>query len=225
MTEVEALNARHSVRKYKDIPIENEKVSFIRALIDDCNQKSGLNIQLILDDAKCFDTLMNHYGWFSNVKNYIALVGDKSLKNLEELCGYYGQKILLACQMQGLNSCWVAGTYKKGKCQASLTKNQKIVCVIALGYGENQGREHKSKPLEKVCNLHGEDFEKSPDWFKEGVWAALKAPTAVNQQKFFITFDGESQSVKIDAKRGPNSKIDLGIVKYNFEVASGKKIF
>nr|MCR5401794.1 hypothetical protein [Treponema sp.] len=130
MTEVEALNARHSVRKYKDIPIEKEKASAIKAVIDDCNQKSGLNIQLILDDPKCFDTLMNHYGWFTNVKNYIALVGDKSLKNLEELCGYYGQKMLLFCQMQGLNSCWVAGTYKKGKCQASLTKNQKIVCVI-----------------------------------------------------------------------------------------------
>ena len=30
-----------------------------------------------------------------------------------------------------------------------------------------------------------------PDWFREGVVAALLAPTAVNQQKFFISRDGD----------------------------------
>jgi hypothetical protein len=60
-----------------------------------------------------------------------------------------------------------------------------------------------------------------PDWFKEGLDAALKAPTAINQQKFMLSLeDGEAV---ITAKRAPLAKIDLGIVKYQFEAASGHK--
>jgi hypothetical protein len=41
----------------------------------------------------------------------------------------------------------------------------------------------------------------------------------MNQQKFTISLeDGEAV---ITAGRGPMTKIDLGIVKYNFEAASG----
>jgi hypothetical protein len=51
--------------------------------------------------------------------------------------------------------------------------------------------------------------------------AAMMAPTAMNQQKFLISLDGEEPV--ITAGRGPMAKIDLGIVKYNFEAASGHK--
>ena len=96
MTEKEAIMARHSVRQYKDIPIDEGICVELSNVIDECNSKSGLNIQLILDDADCFDTFLAHYGKFSNAKNYIAFVGKKSDPNLDELCGYYGQKIVLA---------------------------------------------------------------------------------------------------------------------------------
>ena len=56
---------------------------------------------------------------------------------------------------------------------------------------------------------------------KAGGQAAMMAPTAMNQQKFLISLDGEEPV--ITAGRGPMVKIDLGIVKYNFEAASGHK--
>ena len=219
MTEKEAIMARHSVRQYKDIPITEGICVELSNVIDECNSKSGLNIQLILDDADCFDTFLAHYGKFSNAKNYIALVGKKSDPNLDELCGYYGQKIVLAAQMKGLNTCWVAGTYGKGKCKAKVAPDEKLVCVISIGYGETQGHERRSKPMEKLCNVAQQDM---PAWFKDGMEAAMKAPTAINQQKFFVTLDGENVTIK--AKFAAMAKIDLGIVKYNFEVASGKKV-
>lgn len=55
---------------------------------------------------------MAHYGKFSGVKNYIALIGKKSAQ-LDELCGYYGERLVLKAEQLGLNSCWVAMTYKK----------------------------------------------------------------------------------------------------------------
>lgn len=40
-------------------------------------RESGLNIQIIFDESKCFDSMMAHYGKFSGVENYIALVRKK----------------------------------------------------------------------------------------------------------------------------------------------------
>lgn len=223
MTEKEAVTARHSVRHYKDLPIEESKCLELNKLIDECNSKSGLKMQLILDDPECFKTFLAHYGWITGAKNYIALIGKKSSENLDETCGYYGQKLVLAAQMLGLNTCWIAGTYKKGKCKVNLSKDEKIVCIISIGYGENQGVEHKSKALDKLCNISQADLSSTPKWFQDGVESALKAPTAMNQQKFFIKLEGEN--VTITAGNKAMAHIDLGIVKYNFEVGSGKKIF
>ena len=62
----------------------------------------------------------------------------------------------------------------------------------------------------------------TPEWFHEGVKAALTAPTAVNQQKFFLTYD--NGKVKAKAGFGPYAKMDLGIVKYHFELGAEREI-
>ena len=214
----EAIRERHSVRQFAPDQILGDVRTTLETLIHQCNEESGLHIQLITDDPECFDTFMAHYGKFSGANNYIAMVGRKNLKNLDELCGYYGQKIVLEAQMLGLNTCWVAGTYGKGKCKADIDSGEKIVCVIAIGYGLDKGSAHKSKDLSKLCGVSEKDM---PDWFKIGIEAALLAPTAINQQKFFITLDGEDALIKPGF--GPMTRIDMGIVRYNFEIASGHK--
>ena len=214
----EAIKERHSVRQYKDIMIPEERKKELNELIRACNEDSGLRMQLIADEPECFDTFLAHYGRFTNVQNYIAIVGPKAMPDLDERAGYYGQKVVLAAQMMGLNTCWVAGTYGRGKCKAEIGAGEKIVCVIAIGYGENPGTKHKSKPLEKICKV---PLEEMPVWCKNGVKAAMMAPTAMNQQKFSITLKGDEPV--ITAGRGPMTGIDLGIVKYNFEAVSGHK--
>ena len=214
----EAIKERHSVRQYKDLPIPDEVKEKLAALIDACNEESGLSIQLITDDPGCFKTFLAHYGWFKNAQHYFALVGKKDLPDLEEKCGYFGEKLVLASQMLGLRTCWVAGTYNKGKCTAKIGDDEKLVCVILTGYGETDGAKHRSKPVGRLCDIAEEEM---PVWFKNGVKAAMMAPTAMNQQKFKITLDGDE--AVISAGNGPMTKIDLGIVKYHFEAASGHK--
>lgn len=215
----EAIKSRHSVRYYRNEPIAEETRAELEALIGACNAESGLHMQMIVEDPECFDTLLAHYGMFKNVRNYIAVVGPKDMANLEEKGGYYGQKVVIAAQQMGLNTCWVAGTYKRGKCKAVLEDGEKIVCVIAIGYGESEGTRHKSKPLSKICDIPEADM---PVWFKNGVKAAMMAPTAMNQQKFKITLEGGRPVITAGA--GPMTRIDLGIVKYNFEAVSGHKV-
>lgn len=175
-------------------------------------------MQLVLDEPKAFDGFMAHYGKFSGVKNYLALIGKKTA-DLEEKCGYYGEKVVLYAQQLGLNTCWVGLTYSKIKGTFQVGSGEKLVLVIAIGYGKTQGTEHKSKALESVCKVE----EKRPDWFNNGIKAALSAPTALNQQKF--TFFLNKNVVWAKAGMGFYTKVDLGIVKYHFEIGAGKDNF
>lgn len=212
---MEAMKQRHSVRQYLNKPIEKEILSVLKEEINICNKESGLHIQLVTDEPKAFDSFMAHYGKFSGVTNYIVLVGKKS-DDLDEKCGYFGERVVLKAQQLGLNTCWVAMTYSKIPGAFKVDKDEKLTVVIALGYGENQGVEHKSKPAEKISNIS----ENTPEWFKKGVDAALLAPTAMNQQKFHFNYVNGKVSAK--AKVGFYTKLDLGIVKYHFELGAEK---
>ena len=213
---LEIMKRRHSVRQYEDRAIEPEKRAILDGLTADINRENGLHIQIVYDEPKCFDSMMAHYGKFTGVKNYIALVGAKS-PALEETLGYYGEQLVLKAQELGLNTCWVAMTH--GKSRAEIGRGEKLVCLIALGYGCTNGVEHKNKPLPEVCNYR----DGMPEWFLSGMEAALLAPTAMNQQKFFFELQPDG-SVKITYGKGFYTKLDLGIVKYHFETVSGRKI-
>ena len=214
----EAAYLRHSVRQYDDRPIEKEAVEILNREIRDVNEKTGLHFQLVVDEPEAFGGFKAHYGSFSGVKNYFALVG-KDDKELDEKCGYYGEKLVLLAQTLGLNTCWVYLTFKKVKNAYAVDKGEKLCLVISLGYGITQGKQHKNKAMEKLSDCK----ENDPEWYKAGVEGAMLAPTAINQQKFFISRDGEEVTIKSLA--GPCSKIDLGIVKYNFELFAGSENF
>lgn len=216
----EAMWQRHSVRTYTSKKIEGETKEALTAFIRECNHEGGLNMQLILNEPKAFDCRMAHYGSFSNVRNYIAVIGPKG-PDLEEKCGYYGEKLVLFAQQLGLNTCWVALTYSKIRNAFCVAEGEKLVLVIAIGYGSAHGKAHKSKAESAVSRV--EDGQEMPEWFRRGIRAALLAPTALNQQKFIFTLNGRRVSAK--AGIGFYTKVDLGIAKYHFEAAAGKENF
>lgn len=212
---LEMMKERHSVRQYSGKKIEGDKREALTALVNECNKESGMHIQILFDEPKCFDSMMAHYGKFSGVENYIALVGQKD-NVLDEKAGYQGEKLVLLAQELGLNTCWVAMTH--GKSAAEIGKSEKLACIIALGYGVNQGVPHQSKSVEQLCNCASD----MPDWFSKGMEAAMLAPTAMNQQKFYIMLEDGKVSAK--AGKGFYTKMDLGIVKYHFEAVTGRKV-
>lgn len=215
----EAIRARHSVRSFTDKPIEPEKLQALRQAVEEANAEGHLHIQLVDNDPAAFDSRLAHYGKFSGVSHYFALIGPRSA-DLEEKLGYYGERLVLKAQMLGLNTCWVGLTYKKNPARIQMGDDEKMTCVIAFGYGTTQGLPHKVKPLEKVARAKGP----LPDWFRRGAELALLAPTALNQQKFsFVLHDGN----RVEAKAGWGffTKTDLGIVKCHFEIGAGTDRF
>lgn len=184
MTLLEAIDARHSVRRYISRPLEREVVDCLRAKIDECNSKGNLHIQLVLNEKKGFSGMLA-YGSFSGVENYIVMAGRRA-DDLDERVGYYGEQIVLLAQQLGLGTCWAGLSYRKVKGAYALDSEEKVACMISLGYPDDAGRKHKCKSVEDVSNAG----VSTPEWFEQGVRAALKAPTAVNQQKFYIEYAG-----------------------------------
>ena len=217
MNDMELMRGRHSVRQYLDRPIPAEIRSALDAFAEVLNREGGLHMQILYDEPECFNSRMAHYGRFVNAKNYIALVGKKA-PDLEERCGYYGEKLVLKAQALGLNTCWVALTH--GRSRAVVGEGEKEVIVISLGYGATQGSARRSKSAAEVSDGAGD----APEWFRRGVEAALLAPTAVNQQKFRFERHGDRVSAKA-GRFGTCLKIDLGIVKCHFELGAGAENF
>ena len=215
----QAIEERHSIRSYTDQRIEGETLEKLNAELKKLNDESGLNMQLVINEPKAFGGAAAHYGKFSGVRNYVAVVGKKTA-DLQEKCGYYGEKFVLYAQTLGLNTCWVALTYSKISGAFEVKAGEKLLLVIAIGYGAAEGRKQKSKTLEQVTSG---DLKNAPEWFFNGVKAALKAPTALNQQKFIFSYNDGNVTAR--AKPAFYAKTDIGIAICHFEIGSGVKIF
>lgn len=225
MTIQEAIEARHSVRAYKDQPLSEEIVKVLEDEIVKVNHEGQLHIQLIRNESKAFQGTLAKYGKFRNANNYLVMAGKKS-EDLDERIGYYGEHLVLLAQTLGLNTCWVGLSYSKVPGTYVLGEDEKIACYIAIGYGETQGVGHKIKTVDQVSNA----TDITPSWFKKGVEAALLAPTAVNQQKFSFEYVGMNYNRhQVRANKGFSmigyTQMDLGIVKYHFEIGAGKVNF
>ena len=236
MTIQEAIEDRHSVRAYKDQPLSEEVVKVLEEKIVKLNREGQLHIQLILNEPKAFQGTIAKYGKFRNANNYLVMAGRRA-DDLDERVGYYGELLVLLAQTLGLNTCWVGLSYSKVPGTYVLGEDEKIVCYIAIGYGETQGVSHKIKTVEQVSRSAVRTLDSTkdasaatPSWFRRGIEAALLAPTAVNQQKFSFEYlgmkDGRHQ---VRAKKGFSligyTQIDLGIAKYHFEIGAGKNNF
>ena len=188
MSEIDAIKERHSVRNYEAKKIEADKVEKIRAKIEELNKEGNLHLQFMVDAGKTYNKLFNKVAGLGSAPSVIACVGIDD-ETLEQRVGYYGEKLVLFIQELGLNTCW-AGTFNQKNIGAEVGDGEKLVISIAVGYGKDKGKPHKSKSPEQVIEAKGD----RPYWFNKGVDMALLAPTAINQQKFTIRLN-EDESV------------------------------
>lgn len=213
------MQKRHSVRKYNSTPIKSDAVKILREEIEKCNKEGLLDMQLITDRPDAFDGLVSKVMKFSGVRNFIVVAGHND-EGLHRRAGYYGERIVLLAQSLGLNTCWVLPTPNHKKGGYELKEGYKTVCMIAVGYGVDQGIPHKSRP---VTELYEAD-EPVPEWFRNGMQAAMLAPTSMHRQKFKVVLD-EDGDVVVNPTGGRITRIDAGIVECHFELGAGKRFF
>jgi nitroreductase len=230
MTDLEAIELRHSRRGYLDTPMEAGSIRILRDAIEEYNKISGLSIQLVEEGREAFKGFTMGYGMFSGVRSYIAIVGKKSDKNLLEKAGYYGEKLVLTATKLGLGTCWVGGTFNKRRTACTIHEGETLAILITIGNVEEKKglRENMfyklahrgTKSIEQMYTAEGD----VPDWFLQGMRAVQKAPSAVNLQP--VLFHYLMGIITADVKETLHMQlVDLGIAKLHFEIGAGRGKF
>lgn len=210
----QAMRERHTVRKYTDKAIPKDIVSLLNERVRWNNEHYGLSIKLITNNNTAISRVIQLI-LAKGVNNFFIMAGPKGA---DEFCGYCGADLMLYAQTLGLNTWWVGGTFNRKGVQKK-SEGATPVGIIAVGFGQTQGVPHKSKKASDVSAYEGD----APDWFKNGVEAALLAPTALAKQAFSIR--GKGNKVSISCDNGIFTEVDTGLVKYHFELGAGKGNF
>lgn len=223
MITVETIRERHSVREYDGKPLAQAEFDALGALVEECARESGLDIQLVGDNPEVFNVIAR-FGLIRGCRTHVAFVvdddkaGDATRAAVDEAIGYWGQKIVLAAQDMGLNTCWCALCSRK-KSRADVAPGKKVRLVIAAGHGKTQSFPRKTKSIGALSSV---ECAKAPAWFAAAMEAAQLAPTAMNNQDFKITLLSDGKTVRIDAPQSGLNVIDKGIVRRNFEIAANE---
>ena len=206
------------MRAFSADPVSEEERRVLQQAVDEANAADGLAIQLVCDEPHAFSGRLARYGSFRLCTNYIALVAPPT-DAAREACGYRGEQLVLLAQQLGLRTCWVGLTYRRPPLErVSVPAGMRLHLLIALGHGPLPARPRKSKTFAQVARFE----EEPPAWFRDGVEAALLAPTALNWQRFrFLYRDGQAR-LRVD--RGTYAAIHRGILRLHFEIGSGKKL-
>lgn len=215
MDMIEAMEARHMVRKYSETVLTESIINALNARVEENNTEHGLAIKLMINDKNAIGIIAKMI-LAKGVNNYFILAGDDS-PGLEEKLGYSGADLMLYAQTLGLNTWYVGGMFNRNVAQ--FVDGKKVVGVIAVGYGQTEGIPHKSKLPADVSRYTGD----VPEWFVAGINASLLAPTALNRQDYMIT--GTENRVRIENENGIFTGANRGLIKYHFELGAGKENF
>lgn len=210
----QAMRQRHTVRKFTSKPLSPELISQLNDRVRANNERLGLAISLKVGDESALPGALKLF-FAKGVRNYFVLAGsDRS--GLDEDLGYASADLMLFAQTLGLNTWWIGGTFSRKNVERAVP-GKKVIGIVAVGFGATPGVAHKSKTAPEVSSYEGPE----PQWFADGVQAALLAPTALNRQCFRIAGAGNKVSVTEDG--GAFSGADIGTVKYHFELGAGNE--
>lgn len=208
----QAMRQRHTVRKFTSEPLSVELISQLNDRVRANNERFGLVISLKVGDESALPGALKLF-FAKGVRNYFVLAGSDR-PGLDEDLGYASADLMLFAQTLGLNTWWIGGTFSRKNIEQAVP-GKKVIGIVAVGFGATPGVAHKSKTAPEVSSYEGT----APQWFADGVRAALLAPTALNKQCFLIV--GAGNKVSVSENGGAFSGADIGIVKYHFELGAG----
>ena len=194
MNTLEAINARRSIRRYLDKPVEFEKLTTIMdAAIKAPSAGNLQDWRFILVTERELIKQVSSYSieqyWIQTAgalivvcavpekhEMYYGLRG-KRLYNVQD-CAASIQNILLAATDLGLGSCWI-GAFEEEKIRAlfGIPPDVRPQAIIALGYSDETPRDRQLMPIEnmvyfnrynnKVEKLHIVFRDYSVEWQKQ----------------------------------------------------------
>ena len=237
---IDAINIRTSIRSYDPDPIDDDTARQLDMTIDAVNMLADAHIQLVRDQPAVFADA-NASGHLNNAANYLAVVGPKD-DGARERAGFYTERVVLAATLRGLGTCWVGGSWDRSKAarHCRLSAGEELYLGVVIGYPERhfdrmaksytelaamRDAHRESKTYEQfTAPMSDEARAAAPDWFKAGVQAAMKAPSAMNRQPIVFSYnpDDDTATAMIDPNVESGQALnDLGIAKLHFQIGAG----
>ena len=165
MDVLQAIRNRRSIRKYKDTPVEEEKVNAILEAgqwAPSASNKQPWHFIVVRDDTlrkKLAD--IHAYGRFmAESPVVIVVIGDPSRHEKYHLADPHNavQNMLLAAYSLGLGTCWMGVRDTEYEQQfrylLKIPDTLRVVCSISVGYS-NQKRESSRLPLKDIVSYDG----------------------------------------------------------------------
>ncbi len=238
---IDAINIRTAVRAYDPDPIDDDTARQLDMTIDAVNTLADLRIQLVRDQPAVF-AQANESGHLTHAANYLAVVGPTNDDEAKERAGFYAERVVLAATLRGLGTCWVKGSWDCDEAarHCRIKSGEELYLGIVIGYPQNHQtrmstsydelvdiqRTHRDSKSYEQFTAHMDDADRNaaPQWFKNGVEAAMKAPSAMNRQPIVFSYnaDDDTATASIDPHIDSScSTNDLGIAKLHFQIGAG----
>ena len=174
----ELLKSRRSIRKYKEQPIEDEKINQLKEvclLSPTSKNKKPCEFIFVKDKEKLkiLSEAKPKGGEMisSSALSIIVIVDSEKSDVWIEDASIVSAYLHLTCHDLGLGSCWVQirnrmKDYEKNISSETIIKeafqipnNYKVLSVIAIGYPDESKPGHKIKSLKNMI-IHKEDYNK-----------------------------------------------------------------
>ncbi|MCD7722785.1 MAG: nitroreductase family protein [Clostridiales bacterium] len=220
---IKAIAMRTSRRTYKNSAMGAQTKEVIKTLADWVNENAGLHFVFIEDATFAFTM-------FSGKFSAIALCGKDTIRE-RELCGYWGETIVLQAAYHGLGTCWVTGSYNENKMMEylKLPKGLRLYCVITVGL-VNPAKSTKEKIIHnithKTCKPYQKMFavcdEKLPDEFAFAMRQVEAAPSSTNRRCVQFKYENKIISASVEDPYSDKS-IELGIAQLHFMLGASAK--
>lgn len=230
-----AIPLRTSRRRYIPEELEPETIAHLHRLCHDFRPFPQARAELLTQNVEpILSGLRGSYGLIKGTTALIAFIGDTSDPHVQEKVGYTGEGILLEATAMRLDTCWVAGTFRR-KATSSLlgiASNEKVIAVTPVGYAlEDRSfgerilptiiRARKRKPLYELAS--GMDESKWPRWMRAALEAARLAPSAYNRQPWHFLLEPDSitvSAIDLNYDFGFSVRLDCGIAMMHIEAAA-----
>ena len=230
------LESRKSVMSFTDETLSKEIINKLKAVLTMINtHEAGLKFQLFINDSVPFKGIAKSYGFFVNAFNFVAAVVDTGMPHIYERAGYFAEQFAIKAVELGLGTCFVRSAYDKKTVNAQLRAGEKILFLILIGYPQEKLRV-KEKIYIRLANLKKmapkeffapkceyEEACREFPFLETGLKGVAFAPSLVNKRTMRISMEERDGRKILYAKvkeEKPDTLIDLGIAKYNFNFAT-----
>jgi nitroreductase len=223
----ELIQGRSSVRTFSGRPLPGD----LQQTIEDIQQRCLQEDESIFSQPQKLHLLTkeqitaNRLGTYGIIRNPQAyLTGVCEHERLSVLSfGYTMEKILLHLRGEGIETCWLGGTFNRGAFSKLLEHDEKLIipAVLPLGYpAEKQAL--ADKVIRTAAGSHKRlDMEEilldGPQLIDERLDAALQAlraaPSASNKQPWRVSIEHSGKKIHLflHENRGYNSKLGYPI--------------